>query len=617
MKMIGTVWSWIWPHVSGATPINQGLDSEMFDRSDYPYTETFVREAIQNSLDARLNPTKPVVVRFKFHCQTLDAQARFLSAVIDYRKEAGFPDLPEWAESKIRWLTVEDFNSRGLGGDFEDRSSDFCNYWLNFGLSNKDGTQRGGRGIGRVTFLIASKIQTVLGYTRRHSDGITASCGMTVLRAQRDGKKFRSTHAYLAAGEKESVLELHAAEMNEDLRNTFRLTGYDAEYDSGFALVVPFPHDDLDSDRIMAAAIEHFAPAIMAGTLVIEVDESRLDGYSIPAVAARVVEKISTESVRQDVAGYLALIRIGQSGEQTRIRASGSVLGLDVSNSDETAKQLQAKLHSAETVAIRVLMPLERNGIQKEVSLVAVSRRTPRGNTAIDRLFREGMCLPDVRAKNPGELDLLLLVEDVELATYLNFCEGKAHLDLLKSKETKAKLESKGYTGVALRVRDFVKALPHKLRQLLTPDAAEADPTVFETFFSIPSEDPGKGGGNKREKPPVPPKPEPPPRKPSPLLVEPLASGLRLRANPEFSGWPVNAQVTLAYADGTRKPDWSVYDFTLDALRIEHEGCDVSYDENRLRLIGCGAETALQVTGFDSRRELDTRIRTWSDAQEN
>ncbi len=29
-------WSWIWPNV-GATPINQGLDSEMFDRSDFPY----------------------------------------------------------------------------------------------------------------------------------------------------------------------------------------------------------------------------------------------------------------------------------------------------------------------------------------------------------------------------------------------------------------------------------------------------------------------------------------------------------------------------------------------------------------------------------------------------
>lgn len=50
------MWKWIWPSV-GAVPINQGLDTEMFDRLDYPYSETFVREAIQNTLDARLDPS--------------------------------------------------------------------------------------------------------------------------------------------------------------------------------------------------------------------------------------------------------------------------------------------------------------------------------------------------------------------------------------------------------------------------------------------------------------------------------------------------------------------------------------------------------------------------------
>jgi hypothetical protein len=59
-------WSWIWPSV-GPTPTNDDLNSEMFDRADYPYTDTFVREAIQNSLDARLDENEPVVIRFNFH----------------------------------------------------------------------------------------------------------------------------------------------------------------------------------------------------------------------------------------------------------------------------------------------------------------------------------------------------------------------------------------------------------------------------------------------------------------------------------------------------------------------------------------------------------------------
>ena len=72
-----STWSWIWPSV-GPTPINQGLDSEMFDRVDYPYSETFVREAIQNSLDARLNPAEPVTIRFMFHEDKLGKRKRFI-----------------------------------------------------------------------------------------------------------------------------------------------------------------------------------------------------------------------------------------------------------------------------------------------------------------------------------------------------------------------------------------------------------------------------------------------------------------------------------------------------------------------------------------------------------
>jgi hypothetical protein len=146
-------WNWIWPH-QGATPISEGLDSEMFDRDDYPYSETFVREAIQNTLDARLDTSKPVVISFRFHRAALGERYNFLRGALEHRISAGLPIPSEWTTTKtVEWLTIEDFNARGLAGDLADRMSDFCNYWLNFNVSNKDGSGRGGRGIGRVTFL--------------------------------------------------------------------------------------------------------------------------------------------------------------------------------------------------------------------------------------------------------------------------------------------------------------------------------------------------------------------------------------------------------------------------------------------------------------------------------
>ena len=191
-------WKWIWPAV-GPTPITEGLDSEIFDRADFPYSEAFVREALQNSLDARLDSSPHVRVNFSFHTTPLRSHRSLLLNVISYRKRISLPIPPAWSKGQISWLVVQDFNATGLSGNLQKRTSDYWNYWLNFGQSNKDGSGRGGRGIGRVTFLIASSIQTVVGYTRRASDRKIPICGMTVLRPVEDDDKFLSSHAYLAA----------------------------------------------------------------------------------------------------------------------------------------------------------------------------------------------------------------------------------------------------------------------------------------------------------------------------------------------------------------------------------------------------------------------------------
>ena len=220
------------------------------------------------------------------------------------------------------------------------------------------------------------------------------------------------------------------------------------------------------------------------------------------------------------------------------------------------------------------------------------------------------MCVP----KNPGELDMLLLVDDGLLATYLNFCEGKAHLDLLESKDIRLKLEDKGFRG-GPRAKRFIKALPTELRFLLTPDITAPDAHVFDSFFSKPTDKPGKKNPDDDIDPPPPPPPPPPP-KPPVFKVEALSDGLRIKAHPAFTDWPVNVTIGLAYADGTRRPSWSPFDFKLDALNIEHSDCDFTTDKNKVRAVNCGPQTEIAITGFDTNRELDTSIRPWSSAAE-
>ena len=189
-------YSWIWPRVVGPVSINQDTHSEMFDDVDHSYRETFVREALQNSLDAGLNSGKPVIVNFRFFDGSDKKnellRQKFLVEAIDYRKDSG-KDIPDsWESGNVSWLIVEDFNTTGLEGDFKDRNGSFWGYWLNFCISNKSSLAgRGSKGIGRVTFLIASEIQSVLGYTRR-IDGSSAICGMALLGSRSSDGALRS-----------------------------------------------------------------------------------------------------------------------------------------------------------------------------------------------------------------------------------------------------------------------------------------------------------------------------------------------------------------------------------------------------------------------------------------
>lgn len=607
-------WSWIWPNV-GATPVHQGLDSEMFDRTDYPYSETFVREAIQNSLDARLDPAKPVFMNFTFHSDGIGPRRAFLEQLMDHRKVAGLEIPSEWHSGNVRWLLVEDFNTKGLGGSLNSRVSDFWNYWLNFGLSNKDGSGRGGRGIGRVTFLIASRLQSVIGYTRRVEDGTSAICGMAVLKAQEDGNNLKSTHAYLAEREDGNIYALHSSpDFQRRTRGAFGFTGYDGEYGSGLGLAILYPHAELKALGILAAAIENFAPAIMNGTLVLNVDGRVLDASSIGDIAVDVESYLNDEAIRSNVARYLDLVLLGQKRGPRHKIALPSAHKSDFEPLRKSApiKALQKEIADGQDVVLEIALPLVRKGVTHNVSLIAVIGTSSSGNRPIDRLFREGMSLPDVRAKSPGDLDLLMLVREGHLATYLNFCEGKAHLDLLESKDVRKKLEDNGFDGP--RLKRLVKNLPAELRLLMTPDVTAPDAHVFDSYFSKPSDRPGKK--KKPNKPPEPPPPPPPP-KPSIFKVEALDDGLRITANPDYLHWPVNVTVTLAYADGTRRPSWSPFDFKLDDLHISHEACDLTTDKNRVKAMNCRPGTEIEVTGFDANRELDTNIRPWKNAQED
>ncbi|WP_421760315.1 hypothetical protein [Devosia sp.] len=609
--------AWQWPD-TGPTPVSYGLDTEIYDSEKFPHAETFVREAIQNSLDARADKKQPVHVRFGFFDGPLGPRAAFLADLQAHKHSCGLSWPEEWAEGRMSWLLVEDSNTSGLKGSLTSRISDFWNYWLNFGISNKTGAGRGGRGIGRVTFLIASGISTVIGITRR-ADGSVAACGMSVLKPVMEGEAFKSSFAYLAKPPAGSIYPLYDdPKFLQALIESFKVTDYRPSGKSGLSLIVPYPHQSLTPDRLIAAAIAHFAPAIISGSLALEVNGQVVDHSSIDVQAQRVAAEFPPGPMREDAVRLLALIRHSSQPPHLVIAVAG--MNLEKSLTQEAHEKLRADFQQADRLCLAIDIPVTRNGKTTTSRLHAAIGHTPMARRPADLFFREGMCLPEVSARNSADVDLAIQSDDGEIVSYLNFCEGKAHLGLMENKEVREKLIENGF-GDNVTIKRFVRNLMDTLRALVLPDATKPDASVFSTFFSLPKLDgvtkKGQGGvKGPKGNPPPPPTPPVVPKQPTIFIVDELPDGFRVRANKEQANWPANLWAQVAYSDGSRSPAWSEFDFDLNKLPTEQQGAagKTTITKNVLIVRDCGSDFQMEIRGFDARRELITNVKGFRNA---
>ena len=609
--MAGTKkYAWSWPSL-GACPSHEGLDSEIFDTEKFPHSHTFVREAIQNILDARDDRKKPAQAIFQFKKSTKPDRSGFLEDLIPKRKCCRLEWPFVWTNNEVSWLVVDDSNTTGLLGNLNDRKSDFWGYWLNFGRSNKTGEGRGGRGIGRVTFLLASEIHTVLGVTRRSGDTQPVCCGMSVLKAEDWEGAFRSSFAYFAEKEDGNVFDLYDSEVANQLAREFNTESYSSPDRTGLSLIIPYPRPELSEDTICAAAIENFAPAILADALIISTNSRTINSQTIKDEAQRIPEQFRNPSFKEDPASILDLLTNGFDSPDFSVDIKQANLqgNLQKTLSEDIRNRIYKHFETNESVSLQFNVPLKRNGTNSKGILRAFARKTPLGQTPTDIFYRGGMYLPDVVAKTKGNFDTFFITSDDELNNYLNFCEGKAHLGLLENTEVRDKLKSKGFDG-KVTLKRFVNTMPAKLRSLIQPDRSEPDATVFANWFSVSRNEKTKKPERRNKRKVV--IDTPPPREKY-FFIERLKDGFHIKANPKKppGEWPIDLRLRFAYSNGSAKPAWSKFDFSVSALNVvvsnskSHSRFESEKDKKAgLDITGCNDNFSAVITGFDTRREL-------------
>lgn len=143
--------------------------------------DSLIRECIQNSLDAVLDKTKPVVVKLEFKTMPMKSYGNFfelknhIQSCIETFPDTAKPKYSPMLEifKEIEWdgqglmpyLRVSDYNTRGMTYDENNDSCNFSAFVRGLGVhgGEQDAVGRGGSfGLGKSTFFTMSPFRTIL-----------------------------------------------------------------------------------------------------------------------------------------------------------------------------------------------------------------------------------------------------------------------------------------------------------------------------------------------------------------------------------------------------------------------------------------------------------------------
>lgn len=574
---------------------------------------SLVRETTQNSGDAGAD-TVPVQMRFRFG--KLDAD-RFADYVIGLR-----PHLTDFrvqreilAEARtVRYLAIEDFGTHGLRGEHgfdAGVESNYVAFWRRYGESSK-GEDAGGRhGLGKSTISSASKLRLFFGATVRCDDPQRHLLlqGQVSLRPHRIGDKIFDAYG-LWYDDSHGILMPFIDKAAARFVHDFDLR---RGKEPGLSVVIPFPDEDLTPDEIVKAVIENTFHQIIAGHLIVQVDDTIID----PNTIFRLADKAGLERLKSAIT--LSAEVKQKSFPTFSPRPETATQRLKAEHlSDATVEELRKRWAAGEIISVELPVRITKKGAARsEMGKVHLYVHREQNSDLRKETYVRGRVTVRLRPIANRTNCVALLVADTGIAsTFLGDAEPPAH-DHWYINRVRA-----NYQNPRLPLQRIL----YSLRDLLDLiEQGEADQPIKDAFveylWTLRRE--------KEEKPE--PRPKPPPSPLPPLIPVPPATVTphRLRRidggfaysyqpeNPEGAEDADGARIVVSYRRraGKKAPKSVKYrDFT-DELPFEETGSadfDLVAEPRRVlfKLANISPGYELRVTGFDTNRDLELRLDT-------
>ena len=645
---------WRFRAMAPSEPNQNPFQGEFFS-ADLP--QRFVRESIQNSLDARAGDD-PVRVRF-----TIGGEA---NAVAEERARRYLVGMRPHFEAVVRaetaglaansgrrrelqrrrkllkgplpFLTVEDFGTRGLHGniranDIRAEGNDFWGFFRSIGISPKGDDAGGSWGLGKWVFPDASKLNAFLGVTRRAGEPGFLLMGQAMLKIHEIDLLRYPPVGFFAAGSGEDdeewfpmPVESRQASQGGSagrgdetgfVRGAMRDFGLRPNGETGTSVVIPHPMDELTVPSNLAYAVirQYFHP-IVAGNLVVEIVAPgrrirTIDAHTIADEASRTGDR-DTDDPEQRAEALVRVISLAEWGLRRQDDDFETADGRRAKPAipSDRVDRLRERYQDGERLTFHVRCKIRRN---LQAPLVAntfrvLLERDDGLATGHDYYVRGHLHIPQMDYLARHRARALVVVDNTtDLGHLLRDAEGPSHE---RWRADAPRLKEKGWPAAAERVREVQNAAARILDALAEKPKEIQRDALADLFPSGTGKRAGPGGARPRKDPK---RPEPGAK--SPLRVKRVENGFELTA---ASGSDVSGQtfdVAMAYdlARHATKTAFSRFekglragcaDFSLRNGRIDVEShqCEVeTRSENEVRVRVLGADFSFAVRGFDGR----------------
>lgn len=579
---------------------------DQFNNDDVELVDALVREALQNSLDAR-SGTDLVKVWFSLHDPS-DAEAAAFVRHLDLPRLRDHLQLCNMAPDgldyeKPRLLVIEDFGTGGLTGlwdAWDDKP--FCDFWRCMGRSHKGGKSLGRWGLGKLVFSSASRANVFFGLTTVAGDPPrTCLMGQAVLTTHTspDGTRYDSHGFFAKRGDDDFQLPITDSTEIADFRSATRLT---RDGQAGLSIVVPYVRDTVTTKRLVQGILNNYFFPILLGRLEVTVGDVTINAETFASLAKQHGGERFADGL---LATFIGNMRAVRQGEVVPTSLPKSWLDVGVEHAlGDALKPLKDQLQGGACICLRAPVLLKRKNGQEITTHVDLFVQRAADGMAL--FVRDTIVLPaEAKYFRGRQVFAALVADEKEISSFLGDAENPAHT----SWSATADHVEKNWRNPSARLREIRTAL-QRAHDALVVSMEITDPNALIDIFSAPAEGGSRG---RRPKGPIVRKPTIDPKPPTPRayrLVR-LSGGFALRADKGISQdkLPFVIRVRAAYdvlrGNPFSKHDALDFDFEDDELKVNAEGAVVTAQGPNVLLVKVTTlQFDVEVRGFDQKRDL-------------